>query len=267
MLDYALAAVTSVCLAGPPDDPGLTITWQTNDAEPVTFEPIGTFNPGIGWWNYTGFAVDADTGATIGYSLNADVTVEDVAAGTLISGNVTIENPFLPIVVQRVTITVPSAEMPGAVAAGSVAMGLTTNADGGSVNALPGGAIWTALVDGGAAFVAFPYPYIMEPNCGIIGCPNYSWPFPEPVPPVTDSIGIQLEFELTQQDQLSITSVFLVATLLGDLDGDRTVGIIDLLQLLASWGPCGKAGSCIADLDGTGTVDVDDFQLLLANWS
>ncbi len=269
MLVHALAVVTSVCLAGPPVDPGLTITWQTNDAEPVTLEPAGFFNPGQGWWNYAGFAVDPDTGVTLKYNLNADVDVEvvELAVGTLVAGNVTIENPFLPTVVQRVTITVPSAEMPGAVAAASAVMGLTTDSAGGWINALPGGAIWTGLVDGGAAFVAFPYPFFMEPNCGVIGqCPVYSLPFPEPAPPVTTSVGIKLEFELTQQDQLSMTSVFLVATLLGDLDGDRTVGVIDMLQLLASWGPCGKAGSCIADLDGTGTVDVDDFELLLANW-
>ena len=271
MLIHALAAVTSVCLVGPPGDPGLTITWQTNDAEPVTLEPAGVFNPNFGWWTYGGFATDLSTGVTINYNLNADVAVEEVgqfatAVGTLISGNVTIENPFLPTVVQRVTITVPSAEMlTGAVAAASVVVGLTTDQDGGSIKALPDGAVWTGLVDGGGAFVAFPYPFFML-YCGAIRCPNYTLPFPEPAPPVTASVGIKLEFELTQLDQASITSVFIVATLLGDLDGDRTVGIVDFLALLAAWGTCSDCGKCPADLDGDCSVGNLDLLILLGNW-
>ena len=259
--------------AGPPGDPGLTITWQTNDAESVTFEPAGYFNPNSGWWSYTGFAIDPGTGVTINYYLNANVAVEEVplfatSAGTLVTGNVTIENPSLQTVVQRVTITVPSTEMQaGAVAGASAAIGLTTDQGGGSIKALPDGAVWTGLVDGGGAFAAFPYPFVLGSNCGIIGCPNsYTLFFPEPAPPVTASVGIKLEFELTQLDQASITSVFIVATLLGDLDGDRTVGIVDFLALLAAWGTCSDCGKCPADLDGDCSVGDLDLLVLLGNW-
>jgi len=47
-----------------------------------------------------------------------------------------------------------------------------------------------------------------------------------------------------------------------DLDGDNTVGISDLLQLLAAWGPC----ECFEDIDGDGVVGINDFLDLLANW-
>ncbi len=50
----------------------------------------------------------------------------------------------------------------------------------------------------------------------------------------------------------------------GDLDGDGVVGILDLLALLSAWGPC--AGECPADLDGDGAVGVLDLLTLLANW-
>ncbi len=50
----------------------------------------------------------------------------------------------------------------------------------------------------------------------------------------------------------------------GDLDGDGVVGILDLLTLLSAWGPC--AGECPADLDGDGAVGVLDLLTLLANW-
>ena len=48
-----------------------------------------------------------------------------------------------------------------------------------------------------------------------------------------------------------------------DLDGDGTVGILDLLSLLAAWGP--NRGHP-ADFDGDGTVGILDLLALLANW-
>ncbi|MCH8151182.1 MAG: VCBS repeat-containing protein [Planctomycetes bacterium] len=48
-----------------------------------------------------------------------------------------------------------------------------------------------------------------------------------------------------------------------DLNGDGTVGILDLLALLAAWGP--NRGHP-ADFDGDGTVGILDLLALLANW-
>ncbi len=50
---------------------------------------------------------------------------------------------------------------------------------------------------------------------------------------------------------------------LGDLDGDCTVGTVDLLILLGDWGPC---QGCPSDLDGDGIVGVTDLLILLGNW-
>jgi hypothetical protein len=49
----------------------------------------------------------------------------------------------------------------------------------------------------------------------------------------------------------------------GDLNADGTVGVLDLLDLLAAWGVC---PACLADIDGDGTVNVADLLVLLANW-
>jgi hypothetical protein len=50
----------------------------------------------------------------------------------------------------------------------------------------------------------------------------------------------------------------------GDLlDGDGTVGIVDLLGLLGAWGP--NPGHP-ADLDGDATVGIGDLVALLAMW-
>ncbi|MCH8150837.1 MAG: hypothetical protein IH830_00505 [Planctomycetes bacterium] len=53
----------------------------------------------------------------------------------------------------------------------------------------------------------------------------------------------------------------------GDLDGDGVVGILDLLALLAAWGPCpDPPQECPADLDNDTTVGILDLLTLLANW-
>ncbi len=52
-----------------------------------------------------------------------------------------------------------------------------------------------------------------------------------------------------------------------DLDGDGTVGILDLLVLLTNWGQCPDPPDvCPADLDGDGTVGILDLLTLLAEW-
>lgn len=52
----------------------------------------------------------------------------------------------------------------------------------------------------------------------------------------------------------------------GDLDADCVVGILDLLALLAAWGPCPPMADCPGDLNNDGTVNVFDLLLLLVNW-
>ena len=56
---------------------------------------------------------------------------------------------------------------------------------------------------------------------------------------------------------------------IGDLDGDGTVGVGDLLLLLAAWGPCADCDTpqaCPADLDDDCTVGIGDLLILFANW-
>jgi hypothetical protein len=48
-----------------------------------------------------------------------------------------------------------------------------------------------------------------------------------------------------------------------DVNGDGSVNVFDLLQLLDAWGDC---PGCPEDLDGSGTVDVFDLLMLLGEW-
>jgi hypothetical protein len=48
-----------------------------------------------------------------------------------------------------------------------------------------------------------------------------------------------------------------------DLDGDGNVNVVDLLIVIASWGPC---AGCPADFSGDGFVNVVDLLALIGNW-
>ncbi len=48
-----------------------------------------------------------------------------------------------------------------------------------------------------------------------------------------------------------------------DLDGDGTVGVSDLLVVLAEWGPCPL---CQGDLDADGHVGVNDLLVVISSW-
>jgi hypothetical protein len=50
---------------------------------------------------------------------------------------------------------------------------------------------------------------------------------------------------------------------MGDFDGDGSVGVTDLLQLIGVWGVC---DNCDEDLNGNGVVDVSDILQLISFW-
>lgn len=53
----------------------------------------------------------------------------------------------------------------------------------------------------------------------------------------------------------------------GDVNGDGTVGIVDLLIVLGGWGPCpAPPESCPGDVNNDGMVGVTDLLTLLGNW-
>ena len=51
-----------------------------------------------------------------------------------------------------------------------------------------------------------------------------------------------------------------------DLNQDGSVGVVDLLLLLAAWGTCQDCESCFAELDDDCNVGVSDLLLLLGQW-
>lgn len=55
-----------------------------------------------------------------------------------------------------------------------------------------------------------------------------------------------------------------IATVAGDVTGDRRVNILDFNALLSVWGRMG--GGFMADLNHDGRIDILDFNILMANW-
>jgi len=50
----------------------------------------------------------------------------------------------------------------------------------------------------------------------------------------------------------------------GDINGDGSVNVGDLLDLIEAWGPC--PSPCPADINGDGFVNVNDLLTLIAAW-
>ncbi len=57
--------------------------------------------------------------------------------------------------------------------------------------------------------------------------------------------------------------------LLGDVNGDLVINVLDLIELILNWGPCPTplGSCCLNDLDLNGVVDVTDLVTLIVNWS
>jgi hypothetical protein len=52
----------------------------------------------------------------------------------------------------------------------------------------------------------------------------------------------------------------------GDVDGNGSVDVDDLIAVILDWGCTNPPGPCPADVDGNGTVDVDDLIAVILNW-
>ena len=78
-----------------------------------------------------------------------------------------------------------------------------------------------------------------------------------------DTVDCSGQYLVTYTSDSVILSV-IGAVIPADLNCDGSVGLADLLIMLASWGPC---PGCIADIDGSGSVDFADLITLLGSWT
>ena len=74
---------------------------------------------------------------------------------------------------------------------------------------------------------------------------------------------------LMRNDSVNLIWDVAVAWLLpktGDVNGDGTVNIDDLVAVITGWGACADPQNCPADVNGSGAVNIDDLVLVITNW-
>jgi len=79
---------------------------------------------------------------------------------------------------------------------------------------------------------------------------------------IVDQNDVNPESRITDSDLVEGGQLLFMAFCPADLDGSFTVDTVDLLNLLAQWGPCDP--DCNADIDGDGEVGATDLLELLA---
>ncbi|MEE8156233.1 MAG: FG-GAP-like repeat-containing protein [Phycisphaerales bacterium] len=96
---------------------------------------------------------------------------------------------------------------------------------------------------------------------------RYQWNMSASLPS-SNNCYLRYMLEIDSDASAVTPSAFTIigGALLGDIDGDGSVGASDLLILLANWGPCRDCDDCPADLNGDCTVGAADLLILLANW-
>lgn len=190
--------------------PVLEMRWWVNDVLVYEGLPGGSDN-GNGTFHYVGVAADTGganpTFATLSWDITGDPDPQ-------LSGNLTVENPFMPIINVVLEVLLPIFPLlpAGTELLGSAGVGLTTDSGGGTVASIGGVPIWQGLIDGvpitGASLFFPPF----ELSNGGLGSSsssaNFGIPIPVIGPAALDTIGIRISFSVTQNDQVGITSVF-----------------------------------------------------------
>lgn len=214
IIGVAAGIATLVCSASTAlaDVPALQLQITYNGGPPIVLSPAGTGEGPM--YNYSGTYIDILGAYRVTWSINAN-------PDPLISSNLVIENLTGSEQTFGLMVTLPTTQALGPqLMGGSAAVGLTTNADGGSITSLLGTPIWAAMIDGTNVADLFPDEY-EQAHTGT-GSSSASSQFGLPIPsmaapPVNASIGVDINLALTSLDQASITSVFVVTPAPGGL--------------------------------------------------
>ncbi|MHC4217648.1 MAG: hypothetical protein ACYSU7_04245 [Planctomycetota bacterium] len=197
----------------------LQFKWWIDGAVAGQYTVVGT-DLGNGMYNYSGSLfylnpLNPFEIVNLDYNLNGKPDANAGAStNVLLSGNLAVENLFLNTIGVQLLVELPSANplLPDSDMGGSAAIGLTTNADGGTLASVGGMPVWQALTDGtpvGAQASLFFDPFALS-NSGLGSTStsgNFGIPNPVAGGPINNTLGIDINFSLTPSDQASITSV------------------------------------------------------------
>jgi len=178
-----------------------------------------------GTWNYGGSHTEATSGGSWTVDYNIDATRDEAptvrgAQTTFLFNNLVLTNNTGMTQTVTITTMIPvfPAILPSSVMGGSASGTLTTNGDGGTMSNVNGAdPMYRALIDGVAVggiadLLNFDSSVSVAGfGSGSTGFEDFGTPIPSaPGPAVLNSIGITLQFDLTDGDAVSWTSVFVV---------------------------------------------------------
>ncbi|NNF41977.1 MAG: hypothetical protein HKO59_12540 [Phycisphaerales bacterium] len=214
------------------------------------------------------------SGAGSSFDFTQQLTVADLGAGTLqLIDSATASALFITIGTQGVAAG--HGTLQGSVTSGGILRpdgvlsidGVFAQVAGGRIEvtlASTGGdavAVTGAATLNGALDVAFDAG--SEPTCGqeflVLTAASVAGTFAT----VTAPENVEVTYEAGAV-RLMITGDG--GSVIGDVDGDGSVGFNDLLILLSAWGDCPAKGPCAADINGDGTVGFSDLLSLISNW-
>ncbi len=198
------------------------------------------------------------------YCLVADGTVSVVGAGSLLSVKVGFRLGGDSIPPEAAAISVASG---GRIEAGWVEGSLSPPYSPVEVILAPNAYRTQPAIDAGilAAQLSIevaPLPYTPDPGeyFGLVSADQIDQ-VDLTLPPLSDERFWRVLTETDGPGQMLAIQVGPT----GDADLDGTVGIRDLLQVLADWGPCAEAG-CLSDLDVDGEISITDVYMVLDDW-
>jgi hypothetical protein len=207
----AIASIAVTCVAVSPADagwPALHVQWKLDGGIALDEMPRGVPN-GMGGFVYTGGGNDGAVMMT--YSL---VGIPDAR----VSANYILQNFSMATVEIELWVTLPitpAVTAPSSLT-GSVAVGMTADADGGTLAALPGVSFWQAMIDGsamGGGTDLLTDLLLERPGLGSMKAEDIFLQLPGPQ--ALNDIGILITFSLTAGEQMSLTSVFDVVPIPG----------------------------------------------------
>lgn len=260
----AVPLLAGLAAATPADSgPALQIGMAINDGPLVQMlSPANSGGGGV--YSYEGEVVDPATGLTLTFAFDGDPQAA-------LNGNVSLQNDLNKTIDVYVEVMLPYSKVlpTESELSAIVFVGLTTGVGGGMLASQPP-YLWQALIDGvpfGPSSSLFFHPFYLSHSGPASSSSSADFGLFQPVigPPVMQSIGLELNFTLSELDIASVTSLFGVVGCPADFDADGQVGIADFALMLGAWGPCGTT-PCPGDADGDGEVGIQDFLLTLGAW-
>lgn len=203
---------------------GLEYSLSVDGGPAFVFNPTGV-DVGGGVFNFQDSLFD------IGYSLSWDVNAK---ADPFITGSFVFVNTSGADISFDLLVTLPvnPAVLPTSLMGGSVAGGLTTDFDGGTLSSFGSDPVWSALVDGNVVATLLDDPFaVTNMGFGSVGIAPEAFGMPIPSmagPAVNDTIGIRLKFVLSSGDQASFSTVFIVEPIPAPA-GLAVLGMVGLL--------------------------------------